>query len=192
MPVAIPPARPQQDPATTAQQLLAANVHDSVAVVAIRGYYRDTMGVPGVNDRGIYDDAFIVVSPSVHASFNGNTDPSVYRPGIATLKPGVWRYKPGIHGLSRPPALQYPAFVQAAEVTVLRDPNGVAHGHPDEQPTEDTGWFGINLHRGGIETTSSLGCLTVPPMQWDSFHQLVLDQLHRYSQTDFPLLLIAR
>ena len=172
--------------------MLAAGVRDAVAVVAIRGYYRDSMGVPGVNDRGIYDDAFIVVSPSVHATFNGNCDPSVYRPGIATLKPGVWRYKPGIHGLSRPASQRYPAFVQAAPVTKIMDPAGAAHGHPDEQPTEETGYFGMNIHPGGIQTTSSLGCLTIVPRQWEAFHALVLDQLHRYGQKDFPLLLIAR
>src|SRR5262245_47290518 len=67
-----------------------------VVVVGLRGYFRDTMGAPGVNDRGIYDDALFIHSAQAFAAFNGNTDPSAYRKrsaamkGMATLKPGVW------------------------------------------------------------------------------------------------------
>jgi hypothetical protein len=153
------------------------NLTDIVQVLGIRGYYKQTMGNPVKNDRGIYDDALFILSPDIFAAYNANTDPSVYRPGIATLTLGVWRYKPGKHKINSPQG--YPAFVQNAKVTVHRD------GEP-----EDTGWFGINIHRGGYNTTSSLGCQTIYPTQWESFRSTVNDQLKRYNQRDFPYILI--
>lgn len=146
-------------------------------VLGIRGYYKKTMGNPLTNDRGIYDDALFILSDDVFAAFNANTDPSVERPGIANLKTGVWRYKPGIHKINSPK--RYPAFVQAGKVTVNRDGKG-----------DDTGFFGINIHRGGYHTTSSEGCQTIYPDQWESFRALLNDQLKRYDQSDFPYVLI--
>ena len=185
----LPLSRPLQSRDKTAELLFTHKIFDPVAVVGIRGYYLATMGRPDRNDRGAYDDAIIVVSSSCHVAFNGNVDPSVYRREIASLKPGVWRYKPGTHGLSRPVAQRYPAFVQAAPVTVVRDSTGDAHGHPDPAPYEETGYFGINIHRGGSARTSSLGCQTIPPAQWAAFHSLVTEQLKRYGCKSFPYLL---
>lgn len=150
---------------------------DAVIVLGIRGYYKTTMGNPVKNDRGIYDDALFIISPDIYAAFNANTDPSIYRPHIASLKEGVWRYAPGIHHIGKPNA--YPAFVQAAKVTVLRDGEG-----------EDTGFFGINIHRGSVNSTSSEGCQTIYPAQWDSFYHTVVDQLKRYKQKSFPYVLV--
>lgn len=141
---------------------------ESVFLVGIRGYYHDNHGN---NQRGIYDDAIFLVSPEAFVSFNANVDPSVFRRGIAKLKDGVWRYKLGTHGLSRPKAQRYQALVQADKVTVIRDGTG-----------PDAGWFGINIHRGGYGTTSSLGCQTIVPSQWEQFIGLVRQEMARAGQ----------
>lgn len=148
-------------------------------ILGIRGYYLDTMGTPGVNERGEYDDAAVIWSPNCCEAFNFNTDPSRSRPGMAVLKPGVWRYQPGTHGLSKPKAQQYAAFVQAGVVTVKRDGQG-----------DDTGWFGINIHRGGDSGTSSLGCQTVPPSQWTEFRETVMRELARKTMSEFRYVLV--
>lgn len=171
----VPPSRPLQtreDTDLIIRTLLPAGP-PAVVLVGIRGYYRDTMGVPGKNDRGIYDDAIILRSPTVHAAFNANTDPSVARKHVAVLKTGAWKYKIGTHGLNKPAKQRYTALVQAGDVTVIRDQEG-----------PDTGMFGINIHRGGYGTTSSLGCQTIFPDQWPAFIALVQSELKRATGPD--------
>jgi len=124
-----------------------------VVVVGIRGYYKNSMGAPGVNDRGIYDDAIFVQSAQTMLSCNGNTNPTRYRiaygttseKGMASLDPGAWFvHKFDLH------RGKYLALCQrVGDVTVTRD------GNP---PYKDTGSFGINIHRGGYNQTSSEGC----------------------------------
>jgi lysozyme len=155
-------------------------VLDGFGLVGMRGYYRDSMGAPGRNDRGIYDDAVALVTPDFFGAWNANTDPSAaYRPGLACLKTGLWWYRVGVHGLSRPKAEQYTALVQAAAVTVARDGQG-----------DDTGWFGINIHRGGHNTTSSLGCQTIHPLQWPDFIATVQEQLARHGRSRIAYALV--
>lgn len=140
-----------------------------LAVVGMRGYFSKALSQTHENQRGIYDDALFLYAPSenFYKAFNGNTDPSKIRlgigtgegKGIASLNPGVWpAYRFDIHGSRVRP---YEAICQrAAPVEVTRD------GTP---PYRDTGMFGINIHKGGVYATSSEGCQTVPPMQWDEF-----------------------
>lgn len=176
----LPPSRPKASRTEIEKAIKKAKITDSVVLVGDRGYYERTMGDPTKNDRKIYDDALFIVSPEAFVSFNANVDPSVYRRGVAVLEPGVWRYKPGSHGISfNRPGYPYPAFVQAAEVTVRRDGVGL-----------DTGWFGINIHKGSNTTTSSLGCQTVPPAQWDLFRDLLNRELKANKQKTFPYLLL--
>lgn len=175
----VPPSRPALPQAKVAQILIERGVRNPVAILGWRGYYLDSLGEPGRNERGIYDDALFVCSCNAFAAFNANTDPSVFRPGVAVLEPGVWQYKLGIHGLSKPVASRYEALVQADEVTVRRDRRGL-----------DTGFFGINIHRGSTSTTSSLGCQTIHPGQWAAFIALVKGEMQRLKQTQVPYLLI--
>jgi hypothetical protein len=179
MPIPVPDQVPRLS-SEELQELLAAIGCDRAAhpllVIGVRGHYSNRFGAPNANDRNIYDDAVFVHTPAVTAAYNANTDPSSYRKGfgtaeatkgMASLKAGLWPcYQFGLHGKS-----QYFAICQKrGPVTVIRD------GDP---PYEDTGYFGINIHRGGYNTTSSLGCQTIHPNQWISFISLVKDQAQR-------------
>lgn len=190
----LPPSRPRMSQADLLPLARAAGLdpaRDPVFIVGLRGYYRDTMGAAGRNDRGIYDDAMFLVSPSIFAAYNANTDPSRVRrgggtgaaKGMASLRPGLWR----VHRFDRHKG-QYLALCQrAGPVTVTRDGSDGDYA--------DTGLFGINIHRGGHGTTSSEGCQTIPPGQWDSFIASAVDQAKRYhgdrwGRTTIPYLLL--
>jgi hypothetical protein len=175
----VPPAKPRLSTSELEQKLRPYAIDRArhpVVVVGIRAYYRDSMGAPSVNDRGIYDDAIFLHTPSVTAAYNGNTDPSRYRKGtgtgaakgMASLKAGLWMvHRFDLHDR------RYLALCQrAGPVTVIRD------GDP---PYEQTGSeFGINIHRGSFNGTSSLGCQTIHPQQWESFISSAVDQAKRY------------
>ena len=151
-----------------------------VALLGVRGYYKKQGKNKRANDINVYDDGMFVWSQNGYYAFNANTDPSITRPGVATLKPGVWQYRLGTHNISKAKKFQYPALVQAAPVTVLR-----------QGRAEDTGWFGINIHRGGRTTTSSLGCITLPPDgNWDSFYTLIKTEMSRAKVSRVPFVLV--
>lgn len=164
---------------------------EPVFVAGVRGYYRDSMGARGSNDRGIYDDAIFLVSPSFFGAYNGNTDPSTRRRGhgFAAGTRGMARLAPGLNRVHRF-ALhngKYLALCQrGGPVTVMRD------GDPDYP---HTGMFGINIHKGTAKSTSSLGCQTVHPTQWDGFIASAVDQARRYhgarwNKVDIPYALL--
>jgi hypothetical protein len=176
----VPNSRPQQAKEKTLAMVIKAGIEDRVSLVGIRGYYLDSMGEKWKNDRGIYDDAIILLSPSVHATFNANTDPSVFKKGIAVLKTGVHRYRKGNHGISKPGG-GYPALRPAnakEELPVTRDGEGDSMG------------VAINIHKGSRNSTSSQGCQTIYPDQWDAFINLVYSEMDRYKQKTIPYLLV--
>lgn len=177
----VPNSRPQQAKEKTLAMVIRARIEDLVCLVGIRGYYSETFA-PSGNQRGIYDDAIILLSPSVHATFNANTDPSVFKKGIAVLKTGVHRFRKGNHGISKPGG-GYPALRPAnakEELPVTRDGEGESLG------------IAINIHKGGYNTTSSLGCQTIYPTQWDGFINLVYSEMSRYNQKTIPYLLVEQ
>jgi len=153
---------------------------EMVYIVGIRGYYLDTMGKEGENDRGIYDDAIILVGPNLYETYNANTDPSKYKPGIATLVPGLHYYKPGRHKIASPNG--YPAFRPATpdeSLPVTRDGNpGTSKG------------IAINIHKGGYNTTGSEGCQTIYPDQWLSFQVHAYKAMEKEGQHVIPYILI--
>jgi len=171
-PYILPSSRPRlsrQDFETRIAHLRIDVDQYPLVVAGLRGYFARTLGGTPGNDRGVYDDALVLYAPSlsVYDTFNGNTDPTRVRRGhgqaestrgMAALSPGVWyAYRFAVHGGSKP----HEAICQrAGQVTVIRD------GDP---PYAHTGAFGINIHRGGNLATSSEGCQTLPPSQWDEF-----------------------
>jgi lysozyme len=180
----IPPSRPKQSEDDTRTALSEELQKAPVAILGVRGYYRDTMGAPGRNDRGIYDDAIFVVGPGIYVSFSANTDPSIHRRAIAVLAAGTWMYRLGRHGINKEKqgrGKAYPALVQAKAVTVIRDQQG-----------PNTGWFGINIHRGSRTSTSSAGCQTIWPGQWDEFINLVTNLMRKHSLDTIQYKLIER
>ena len=174
-----PTTRPQQSKADTVVSLRDKGFSlDKAYLVGYRGYYSRTFAPDG-NNRQVYDDAMFLISPGHFSSYNFNTDPGAYRQGIATLLPGCWRYKVGIHGLSKPKDQQYKAFVQAAKVTVQRD-----------QSITESGYFGINIHPGGNTTVSSLGCQTIYNPQWADFFSTTCSEMLRYGHDVIDYILI--
>lgn len=182
-------------------------VTDPVKLLAIRGYYKRTMGNPTANDRNIYDDAFFILTPFIYRSFNANVDPSVNRPGVAVLQPGVYYHRKGLHNISKlnrarkdheaiyrklitsgKDAPEWPrtywALRQDSDVTVLRD------GATEPVTDSPDNRFWINVHKGNYSSTSSLGCLTIYPDQWVEFRDTVFAEMARCRQDRVPTLLI--
>jgi lysozyme len=153
-----------------------------VKLLGVRGYYKNTMGAPGKNDIGIYDDAIFIIAPNkLMLSYNANTDPSRSLPNVAVLKPGgPYLYKVGMHGVSG--LHPYRALRQFGRVTVLR--NGKEDTDTAAAP------FYIDIHRGGYNTTSSLGCQTVHPDQWPDFFANVERLMDANRQSIIPYCLV--
>lgn len=173
----IPESRPQM----TREDLLrnfpaVANIDlaaEKFAVIGVRGYYKKSFGDPNKNDRGVYDDAvFVLTETDLHA-FNSNTDPQVYRKGIADLNPGLYRVVKHMHHG------KYAAF-QIVRDDVARD-GGVAH---------DVGHHSINIHYGGPTNTYSEGCQTLPKPQFVEFQPLVYRLMDLDKKADFAYLLV--
>lgn len=154
--------------------------HDPVKVVAIRGYYLNTMGKAGENDRGIFDDAIVLIGPNYYQTFNGNTDPRIVKAGVGMLLPGWHLFKQGWHGYGK--ASGHKAFRTANVREVL--------------PVLRDGQFGIkegvtvNLHKGGQFNTNSIACQTIVADQWREFQEQAYKLMNAEGQKVLPYLLL--
>jgi hypothetical protein len=93
----------------------------------------------------LFDDHVYLLTESEIFKFNATTNPGtdwllkwMNPKGAAVLKPGQYRYKIGM-------LKDYEALVQAGPVTVFRDANNDLKS--DETKVEETGYFGIHIHR---------------------------------------------
>jgi len=177
----IPKSTPQAKRADI-EKLIPQEIREQykAVLVGIRGYYRDTMGAAGKNDRGIYDDAIFIVAPDCFVAYNANTDPSAWKKNVSSLKLGTHLYRKGKHKIASPNG--YAAFRPATKdegLPVTRDGVGDSIG------------YAINIHRGGVNGTSSLGCQTIPPHQWQSFKATAYLQMDKHGQSVIPYVLCA-
>lgn len=183
--IPIPPSKPQVI-LKNIERLMARKGYDSlikqgeIYCVAVRGYYLNTLGAPNENDLNMYDDMVCWFAPNGLSAYNFNTDPTRFgwnkNAGryMAQLAPGMYRF------VMRKHKGKYDAFGQGDNpVTVYRrDSRG-------RVVSVEEGLFGINIHSGGDNTTSSEGCQTVPPSQWLPFKEIGYSLLRGAGQKTF-------
>lgn len=152
-------------------------------LVGVRGYRLNTMGKPGVNDFGIWDDAMFYVAPKLFLAENANTDPS--RVGwnanagkpMAVLNAGVWPFRRGPHK-GRMPAFRQMTIEEARRRNVPGDGRFAVtrtYAVGDKRNYQEAGYYAINIHPGGYTGTSSEGCQTIPRDRSDKFLQKIWD-----------------
>lgn len=157
-------------------------------IFGIRGYYLNTYGVKGKNDRGVWDDAIGMIDINGnYVVFRANVDPSSVRKGRGTgAGKGMASLKAMFHKdmwmVGRHKKI-YPALRQASAVTVIRD--GL------DGPYEDTGTsFMINGHPGGAVGTSSAGCQTFMRSDWPAAIAFVVSEMKKFEKTRVSYLLM--
>ncbi|HEX8299667.1 MAG TPA: hypothetical protein VF594_10955 [Rubricoccaceae bacterium] len=136
---------------------IEANEHVGPVLVEIRGYDLNTKGVKGENDRGLWDDALVLLwidgaKTTILASIRGNVDPSRHRTGIA-FKHGPQHYRVRLgHHRNRL------GLRQASPVLIDRDGTGGV-----EYRIDPARWPYVNIHDDRGWGTGSEGCSTAPP-----------------------------
>ncbi len=184
----VPKSKPQQGRDATLAMLsdLLKDLPETkwpLIAFGIRGYYLDTMGKKGANDRGIWDDAngwIERTGDKTFAIFNANCDPTVtYRKGVGSIHaPQIVWFKKGLHK-------GRPAFRQADEMLVDRDGVGTVKAGVG---------CAFNWHDSLSGGTSSLGCQTNPKDQFTAARELgyMLLKKHYPKTLTFPYLLVSR
>lgn len=167
---------------------------EPVALLGVRGYRQDSMGVVGQNDVGIYDDAIFMIAPNAFLAANANTDPSKlgWNPSVgkpfAMLQTGIWYFRRGPHK-GRTPALRQYTDEEAAGLGIPDNGEFLVErmfGKNDKRNYKEKGYFAINIHSGGDATTSSWGCQTIPPAEFFSFMDAVWKESINAKQRRIP------
>lgn len=214
---AIPRDRPKLDHDVVRQVLWRTNTADPnvdtsrliadcpVQVLAIRGYYRDSIGRPERNDFGVWDDAAFLVDlkgGEVHP-FNVNTDPVAAghnaRNGgklFAQLVPGIWPMRRGPHKgvpnhfrqLDEGDAVKFDLDRYFLDQRA-RGRFAVRRLVTESDYRVEWGYQAINLHAGSKNGTSSWGCTTFPPDQWPAFQTLAYGLMDEHGQQVLPYVL---
>lgn len=141
-----------------------------VVVFAVRGYFLNSMGKPGVNDFGLYDDAWIVYeNGNLVRTFNANTDPSKHKSNLAWLNTGVYQFYKGRH---RNRIDAFRAYPEGVKWRCKRETFG--------GQVVDSWCSHINIHDGGINNTWSEGCQT--SFQFAEFRELVYGLMAKHKQ----------
>lgn len=182
----LPPARPNRDnkviDAIAKKYSLPA---DKASLIFIRSYYLDSIGVPGVGDSNVYDDACYLISPAMRESFNANTEASFPRTKNsagkypAVMKLGKYKYAKGKH------KQRYRALRPHPEGVVLPcTRNGVASTCSH-----------TNIHYGGSTAAAfdrvwSIGCMTIPKIQWEDFIERVYTNMTKYGQSTIDVVIV--
>jgi lysozyme len=171
---------------------------EPVALLGVRGYRRDSMGVPGQNDVGIYDDAIFLVGPNVFLSVNANTDPvklgwnsGVGKP-FAMLQEGLWYFRRGPHR-GKTPALRQATDEEAKPLNIPHNGEFLVErsfGKDNPKNYKEWGYFAINMHSGGENSTSSWGCQTIPPDEFLHFMDTVWKTSINAKQNRIPYFLM--
>lgn len=174
-----------------------------VLVVGLRGYFD-----PGHNQRGIYDDAIAIITPTEYMIVNGNCDPSVTQPGIAVAQDGIYWYRKGLHDVHRlnanlpadrailiklddiasfqktwvdlvVPGRSIPYWALRQDSDVTVLRDGSKIPYTDTPPRPRM-W--IDIHVGGYNVTSSAGCQTIYPTRWPAFRKLIFTEMDLHKQ----------
>lgn len=157
---------------------LSVDASVRAVLVFVRGYYLDSMGKPGVDDANIYDDAVFLVSPDLLESFNCNTGPSFPEKGHAKLDLGIYRFYRGLHKGSYRALRPYP---EGVTLPCTRNGRKATCSH-------------TNIHKGGsrasFDVVWSLGCLTVPDIQYPEFQTRVWAEMDKFGQKTIDAILI--
>ena len=130
------------------------------------------------NEKNKFDDNIYLINGPIMFRYTCTTNPGTHwlknlmnPKGTAVLKPGQYvdSWKLGLH------QGKYRALVQAKPITVYRDNN--KNDLAEENGKEDTGMFGINIHRANPSAISSIidkwsaGCQVLNNP--DEFHRLL-------------------